>query len=72
MTGEGTDKEALGLTFHHKWPTFINAYCQAAINLADRNRGEGNDLPQPGKNVLPFLKGFQKPTLWPGEVLVLM
>ena len=31
--GEGKNPEVLGLTFHHKSPTFINGYCQAATNL---------------------------------------
>ena len=40
--GEDTHPGALGLTFHHKVPTFINAYCQAATNPVDRDRGGGN------------------------------
>ena len=45
---EGTDPEALGLAFHQKGPTFINAYRHTAANLVDRDRsglGWGNDLP---------------------------
>ena len=40
---EGADLEALGQAFHHQGPTFINAYayCQAATNLVDRDRGGG-------------------------------
>ena len=34
--GAGNDSEALGLVFHHG-PTFVNAYCQAATNLVDRD-----------------------------------
>ena len=29
----GNDPEPLGLAFHHQGSTFINAYCQAAVNL---------------------------------------
>ena len=52
--GADNDPEALGLTFHHQGPTFINAYCQAATNLADRDWGQygGNDLPRPRRSVL--------------------
>ena len=37
--GAGYDPEAMGLAFHHQSPTFINAYCQAAANLVDRDWG---------------------------------
>ena len=37
----------MGLAFFPQGPNFIKAYCQAATNLVDRDRGVGNDLPQP-------------------------
>ena len=48
--GEGTDLKALGLAFHHQGPTFIGAYCQAATNQVDQDRGRGNHLPQPRRS----------------------
>ena len=57
--GEGNDPEALGLTFHHKGPTFINAYiyCQAATHLVDSSgeQYEGNNLPRPRRSTLSVL-----------------
>ena len=37
--GAGNDLEALGLAFHHRGPTFINAYCQAATDMTDETKG---------------------------------
>ena len=47
--GEGTDSEALGF---QQGLTFINAYCQAATNLVDQDRGGGNGLPRPRRSAL--------------------
>ena len=33
----GNDPDALGLAFHHQGLTFINAYCQTAINLFNQD-----------------------------------
>ena len=32
--GVGNDPVPLGLAFHHRGSTFLNAYCQAAMNLS--------------------------------------
>ena len=48
--GKGTDSKVLGLAFHHQGATFIDAYCQAAINLVDRDSGGGNDMPWPRRS----------------------
>ena len=37
--GEGTDPEALDLSFHHQGHSFISAYCQVVTNLVDGNSG---------------------------------
>ena len=37
--GAGNDAEALGLASHHQGPTLVNAYCQAATSLVDRDCG---------------------------------
>ena len=50
---QGTNPEALGLAFHHHGLIFFNAYCQAATNLVNRDRGGSNDLPLPRKSALP-------------------
>ena len=39
--GTGNNQESLGFAFHHQGPTFIiNAYCQAATKLVDRDLGQ--------------------------------
>ena len=37
--GEGTDPEALDLSFHHQGHSFLSAYCQVVTNLVDGNSG---------------------------------